>query len=66
MFQAINCQDFSREDRGKGNIKRKTESILIAAQNISIKTNYIKANTIILTRIAREGFVEKEIKRLIT
>ena len=48
----------------KGNLKRETESLLIAAKNNTIKTNYIKAR-IDKTKLII-GYEVTETKRLIT
>ena len=42
IFQAANWQDCIQEDLLKANLKRETESLLIATQNNVIRTNYIK------------------------
>ena len=46
LFQMINWQNLTPEDLDmttKGNFNQETESLLIAAQNNAIRTNYIKA-----------------------
>ena len=47
------------------NLKKKTESIIIVAQNIAIKTG-TKENFIICQRIASVSYAVTEIKQLIT
>ncbi len=47
----------------KGNLKRETESLLIAAQNNAIRTNHIKARR---NKIANVDYLVKETKRSIT
>ena len=49
----------------KGNIKRKTESLPIAAQNNAIRI-MLKPESIIYNRKASVGYPEKDMKRLIT
>ena len=47
QVQVTNSEDCKRDDqeiaKGKGNLKRETESFSIAVQNNNIRTNYIKA-----------------------
>ena len=49
----------------KGNFKRETESLIIAAQNNAIRTNHIKAR-IRCNKIANVGYVVTETKPSIT
>ena len=49
----------------KGILRRETKSLLIAAQNNTIRTNYINAKSIMCNRIASEDSVVTETKRLI-
>ena len=50
----------------KGNFKRETESILIAAQNNAIRTNQIEARIDKRSKIANVGYVMIEMKPSIT
>ena len=49
IFQTTNCRNLTRENldiakkRETGNLRRETESLIIAAQNNAIRTNHIKA-----------------------
>ena len=49
----------------KVNLKRNTESLRIAAQNNTIRSNYIKANLILHNWIASVSYVDITTKRLI-
>ena len=51
---------------GKGNLMRENESPLRGLQNDAIRTNNVKEKLIICDRIANVGYVEKEMKQLIT
>ena len=50
----------------KGNLKRETESFLIAAQDNAIRTNHIKARIERLNKIANVDYAVTETKRSIT
>ena len=51
----------------KGNLKRETESLLIAAENHAVKTNHIKVRIDIRrNKIANVGYVVTEMKPSIT
>ena len=50
----------------KRNLKRETEFLLIATQNKTIKTNYIKTKIDYTQQNCKEDYVEKVMKRLIT
>ena len=49
----------------KGNPKRKTESLQMAAQNNTIRTNYVKAKIVRRNKIGSVGYVVIESKQLI-
>ena len=50
----------------KGNLKRKMESLLVAAQENAIRTNHIKARRDRLNKITYVGYAVTETKRSIT
>ena len=60
-------QVIAKKKKKKKKEMREIESLLIAADNNTIRTNYIKKQkSIIRNRLASVGYVETEIKRLIT